>query len=46
MENATAQTSVLSVYEERISGHLELLSSMGQDFATSLDIGLPHLAIS
>ena len=38
MEKATAQTSVLSVYEERISGHLELLSSMGQDFATSLDI--------
>jgi len=38
MEKATAQTSVLSVYEERISGHLELLSSMGQDFATSLNI--------
>jgi len=38
MEKATAQTSVLSIYEERISGHLELLSSMGQDFATSLDI--------
>jgi phosphoserine phosphatase RsbU/P len=38
MEKATAQSSAIDPYEERISGHLELLSSMGQDFATSLDI--------
>jgi sigma-B regulation protein RsbU (phosphoserine phosphatase) len=38
MVKATAQTSAVSDYEERISGHLELLSSMGQDFATSRDI--------
>ena len=38
MEKATAPSSTISIYEERISGHLELLSTMGQDFATSLDI--------
>lgn len=38
MEKSTARSSAVSDYEERITGHLELLSSMGQDFATSLDI--------
>jgi len=38
MKKAAAQTTLDIQEDERISGHLELLSSMGQDFATSLDI--------
>lgn len=38
MEKGTTQPNSISADEERISGHLELLSAMGQDFATSLDI--------
>ncbi len=38
MEKAKAQATPVNDDDERISGHLELLSSMGQDFATSLDI--------
>ncbi|MBL6931361.1 MAG: SpoIIE family protein phosphatase [Rhodospirillales bacterium] len=38
MKNAEAQTTPINDDDERISGHLELLSAMGQDFATSLDI--------
>jgi transcriptional regulator with GAF, ATPase, and Fis domain len=38
MKKAEAQTTLDIQEGERISGHLELLSSMGQDFATSLDI--------
>jgi len=38
MKKAEAQTTLDIQEGEHISGHLELLSSMGQDFATSLDI--------
>jgi len=38
MKKAEVQTAAVSGEDERISGHLELLSSMGQDFATTLDI--------
>lgn len=38
MKQSEAQTTDEIFDDDRISGHLELLSSMGQDFATSLDI--------
>jgi len=38
MNNAEVQATPIIDDDERISGHLELLSAMGQDFATSLDI--------